>query len=655
MRTPGRRGRDPSPLVVGASVAQRAPQTLHGVGPTSVSPALIRVLSNALLVPLEGGSPGALPGTKLLIASLSESHAAPSTCRPPRARRTVRSAPSRVRTRRSLGLLLAPLLLVSALAPGAARAVDIEERRLGVSLASEGRCAPALEVLARVQTNPPTDPVVARLDGVCALRLQDHRRAVASLETARAIDPRAKDVDLLLAMAYYHAGRVDDASEAIARARAVDPERAEVLLYSGLVAYAQDDYAGAAMRLDAASQLSEAPVEPMASYFLGRAQVGADDEDEARRAFERVVRDHPGTPWADEAARALAELDGESDVDWWASVEVGLEVDDNALLRGRNVGLPAEISGQSDVRGFWFVDAGASLFEVGGFRTGGVLRYAGSEHDELERFDAHVPGATLWADRALGFGDASLRLQYDFDAAFIDFNEGNRDPFVLSHLVAASLYKPWTGGHYTVLETAFGVDDYGYERFEVPDDTNPATPVCEPGGVTFCGPLLNERNATDRDGLGLGASVLHHLPVPLAVPGLDAPWLEGAYRYQRYWSEGSEYDHHRHQIELGIGVGLPLEVFLRVRGRYAYSDYDNRSVFPDPSDVAATPVGERYFLDNDDREEHETGVRVSLERAFFERFVLTARYSRTRNRSNVDVFRYTRDLFGLSLRVGLGG
>lgn len=508
---------------------------------------------------------------------------------------------------------------------------DEAERSLGLRLADEGRCGPALEVLARVQGDPADDAEVALRDGLCSIRLQDFRRAIASLEDARDLDPLVPGVDLFLGMAYYHAGRIDDAAEALTRAGASDGDRAEFLLYSGLVAYAQTDYVASVGRLDAASQLSEAPVEPMASFFLGRARLGAEEPVRAREAFEKVVQEHPGTPWATEAARALEEMESGGDVPWWVTAELGLEVDDNALLRGRGVGLPSEVSGQSDVRGFWFLDAGASFLEFEEVTGGGTLRFAGSEHVDLEQFDTLAPGLTFWLDRAIPETDASLRLQYDFDAPFIDApRDQNLDPFVISHVVGASIFKPWKGGQYTILGTSVGVDDYKYERFDL------ALPP----------PDRNEEEATDRDGVGVSASALHHAPLALRVPGVEDGWLEGEYRYQRYWSEGSEYDHQRHQIEVGVGATLPFEIGLRVSGRYAWVPYGNPTVFPDPGTLVP---------DDDDREEHETGVRISLSRAIGEHLRVTARYSRTRNRSSAEVFDYTRDLFGLSVRVGLGG
>lgn len=558
----------------------------------------------------------------------------------------------------SAGWGRAILLACVVLAAPMARGAEDSDRALGLRLAQEGRCESALEVLGRLQGDPPEDFEVARFDGVCALRLQDFRRAIASLEAARELDPLADEVDLLLGMAYYHAGRIEEAASALVRAGAVGGDRAEFLLYSGLVAYAQTDYVAAAGRLDAASQLSDAPVEPMASFFLGRAQLGANDQDRARAAFERVLREHPGTAWAEEARRALDALDGSDDVPWWITAEVGLEVDDNVLLRGRGVGLPNEVSDQGDLRGFWFLDAGASFIDVAGVTGGAVLRFAGSEHDDLESFDTLAPGATFWLDRAVGERGASVRLQYDFDAPFIGADPDDPEPFVISHLVAASLFRPWDGGMYTILGSAVGVDDYRYDRsdFDVPDLTG-SGPDCT--GNSFCGPLLDEADATDRDGVGVTASLLHHVPIPHPIEALGPAWIEGEYRYQRYWSEGREYDHQRHQIEIGVGVQLPFEIGLRVSGRYAYAPYGNPTVFPDPEDVETaandSPDETVYRLSPKDRVEHETGVRVSLQRAFGEHVLVTTRYSRTRNRSNADVFDYARDLFGVSVRVALGG
>lgn len=528
-----------------------------------------------------------------------------------------------------------------------ANPVTASDRDVAIALAREGRCEVALEALSALDGLPETDPLVARRIGECALRLQRFREAARALETARRLDPDAPGVDLHLAMAHFHLGNHDAAAEALSRARTTSSDRPEFLLYSGLLAIESGDDDSAIRSLDAASRLSDRSVEPVASFHLGKALARAGDQERAKAAFERVKRQFPDSEWARQADRALAAMREDSGIPTWASLELGFEHDDNALLRGRGVGRPEEVSGQSDERGYWYLDVGALLLDQRDWSGGLTLRYGGTENNELERFDTHAPGGSLWLDRALG--TATLRAQYDFDAAWID-----SDPFVLSHLVSLSLFEPWSSGGNTVFSVAVGVDDYRYDRRPVPDGPpggGTGDPCADP--TRPCSPFgVDEVDETDRDGTGLRVGVIHHEPLPFENGWFKRPWIEGGYRYSRYWSEGREYDHQRHQVEIGAGIELPMALILRVAGHYAYVPHDHPTVFPDPSDVV---IGQQYPLDSRNRREHETGIRIRLERAFAEHVLVSTRWSRTRNRSTADVFDYTRDLFGISVRIGLGG
>ncbi len=543
-----------------------------------------------------------------------------------------------------IGLVFSVLILSMS---ANAQSIDPARRKLAIDLAQEGRCEVALVELAAVAEALPDDALIWQLIGECQLHLRQFRQAATSLENARRLDADVPAVNLHLAMSYFHQGELEAANQALARSEAVDSDRPEFLLYAGMIALARQDPGTAIGRLDAASRLDQGAVEPMASFYLGRAYAGSRDRERALDAFERVIREAPETVWAEEAERAIGTLDEEDSVKVWGALEIGFEHDDNALLRGRGVRQPDEISGQSDQRGFWFLDAGALLVMNDDWSGGIALRYGGSEHHELDRFDAHAPGGTIWLDRALGIADASLRLQADFDATWID-----GDPFVLSHLWTGSIYKPWETGAYTILSTSVGLDDYRYDTTPVRDGPGMTGGPC-PVGVLLCGPAgLDEKNGRDRDGRQVNVSLLHRELIPIESEWLARPWIEGQYVYSHYKSKGTEYDHERHQIGIGIGVELPLEVRLSVLGRYAYLPYANASTFPDPSDIQP---GLQYFLNNSARREHETLVRVGLERAFGEHVVVSTRWTRTRNHSNADVFDYTRDLFGLSVRIGLGG
>src|SRR5690606_21575543 len=148
--------------------------------------------------------------------------------------------------------------------------------------------------------------------------------------------------------------------------------------------------------------------------------------------------------------------------------------------------------------------------------------------------------------------------------------------------------KAWPTGGVTTLTPSIGVDDYGYPRADLDVPDAPAVP--EPGNPTSqpCSPIgVAEVGDTDPHGFPPIVSLVHRpcLPQP-PIAGLPRPWIEGGYRYQRYVSQGREYDHQRHQVELAAGIRLPFEIDLSVRGRYAYVPYDDRTVFPDPKDAA---------------------------------------------------------------------
>lgn len=559
-------------------------------------------------------------------------------------------------------LLIAAACL--SLAHAAVAPAEETGRSLGLSLARDGRCDAALELLVPLRGGAGGDAELERLTGECALREKRFDLAIEALEAARKLEPGADGLDLRLAEAYYHAGRLADAEAALDRAAPGDAARPEHLLYSGLVAFDRGDTARAVDRLEAAVATKDPGIEPLASFQLARAKARAEDGEGARAGFSRVVEGWSGTAWADQAARAITALDEESTLPVWASAELGFEADDNALIRGRGVAQPGEVSRQSDVRGYWFVDTGALWLRHAPWSAGTALRYGGSENRRIERFNTHAPGATLWLDRALAWQGSALRLQYDVDAAWIGADTRGDDPFLVSHLWSTSLFKPWQSiGATTSVSASLGLDDYGYRRrgLDVADVGQVGAGVCGPvvTGRSPCSPDgIDEIGATNRDGFGPILSLVHRQSLPQPpIDGFLLPWIEGGYRYQLYRSQGREYDHQRHQIEVGAGIRLPLAVDFSIRGRYSYVPYSNASVFADPADTREPRYANdtAYFLDGSARREHETNVRIALQRAFGRHVLVSARWSRTRNRSTADVFDYTRDLVGVSVRLGWGG
>jgi len=544
--------------------------------------------------------------------------------------------------------LLVCVCLASGLVPASVLALQSatpeSERGQALSLAAEGRCEPALPGLRRAHRALPRDAEVAQILGECAIRLRSFGLAVEALEAARRIAPTRPRLDLDLGIAYYHLGRLDAAAEALARAAdgesGAAPER---LLYSGLVALDRGEASLAARRLSQAARLEGRAVEPMASFHLGRAWDSLDERARAKEAFDRVVREWPETAWAEEARRALDRLKSRDRIRRWGSVELGLEHDDNVLLRGRGVDLPSEISGQSDERLYWLGEGGALLLDRARWSGGVTLRYAGAAQREIDSFDSQAPGGTLWLDRRLGSDASGVRLQYDFDAVWID-----EDPFLYAHRLAVSVDRSWGRAGRTRASVSVGFDEYRFDIDDIPDGIGQPGDPC-PGGIVVCGPPgLDEREARDRDGHDVNVALGHWMPLPWF-----GAWIEGELRYQRFQTQGREFDRQRHQVELAAGVELPWALRFTARGRYAYVPHDDPTTFPDPGGLPPGG-GVQLGLDAARRREQETFVQLRLERAFGPHVRVAADWSRTRNHSSSDVFDYDRNVLGISVRIVLG-
>lgn len=532
--------------------------------------------------------------------------------------------------------------------PAGASEIFVSQRTAAIEYAREGRCEVALEIFTTIQAEFPNDALVAQLTGECALRAQRFRLAEEALGRARSLDPETPEVDLHLAIAHFHQGEIDEAAAALGRAAAADSDQPEFLLYSGLIALERSEFVTAASALGAASRVGGRSMEPMASFFSATALAELARVDEAQAALDRVIAEFPETAWSDRAARAKEDLEAQAvdDFHYWTLFELGFEHDDNVVLRGNGVPLPNEISGQSDQRGFWAVDSGVLVDLDELWRIGGLLRYGGTSYADLSEFDSQALGSTIWLDRLLDETGTSLRLEYDLDGVWV-----NQDPFVVAHLGTISYYKPWEDFGSSVVSGSYEHRQYYYPRFQVQDVVaDPDPTVACPPSESLCGPAgINERTRTDRTGDAATVSLLHLLPFEFENPIASGLYVSGEYLYHRYWARGAEYDHQRHQVEIEAGATLPFDVFLKVGGRFAYSSYDNNSVFPDP------PVPRIYTLPSRQRRDRESGVWVEMSKALMENITLGAYFRRIRNRSNTEVFDYDQNAVGASLRVALGG
>ncbi len=530
--------------------------------------------------------------------------------------------------RRNVWGWVATTLIGVVLAGGSAvLASEVDDVRLvrANALAGAGRCAEALELADEIGSG---NAGAQHLRGRCHLQRARYAEAINALESARGLDTSLTGIDLDLAMARYHLGDLSGARQALDAATASSADRAEYHLYNGLLLLQATDSAGAARSLDRARQLSPESVEPTASYYAGLAWAGADEADKAAAAFRRVRELAPGTVWATEAERAEKRLAGGGGPSSWGWARLGVEWDDNVVLRGEGVRLPSEIGNGDDGRVVWVLHGGTELLRTEDWSGGATFTYYGSSHFQLDEFDEHYPVLGLWLDRRLG-ESTTFRLRYDFGYAWID-----NDPFLLSHELTPALFHDWGDAGRTKAYVSLYKYDYKFRPFDEFDATSA-------GGCNFlsCGPRgVNEATLRNRDGWG-------------TVTGLEHLWRLGALeselttgvRWHDFEARGTEYDYSGPELWLATETQLPWDLEFRTVVSWSDLDYDNPSTYP----VRLPLISPVFAPGTSDKDEERWRAAAELEWFLADRWSLMGRYTWSDNDSNVGVFDYSRWGFGM--------
>lgn len=536
---------------------------------------------------------------------------------------------------------LAALCLV--LSPTTSRAAD-EAKVLRIRaerLAASGDCTSALVLLEQALEMQPGDGDASRLAADCWIRGKRFAEARDALEAAKRSAPGTRGLDLLLGIARFHSQDLEGAADALHVARA-DGETSPLLdFYEGLLLLQRGESDGAAEKIAIAREAGAPGMEPLASYYEGLALAGAEDRRGARAAFRRARSIGGDTEWGEEAQRRLDDLSPFRAGSWWVEATVGVEIDDNVVLRGDGVRLPSEISDEDDARFAWRAKIGRELFRNETWSGGAMLSYSGSAHRDFSEFNVHFPIGSIWVDRRLG-ESLVAHLQYDAGYAWVD-----TESFLVPHAVTPALYYDWENGQRSALYSRFFWYDYRYRRSaDVPDGPGVVGGPClSPSDLVCAPPGIDEYRERNRDGHGHAITFEHGIPVERLRTSLTA----GA-TLHRYSARGNEYSYRGYEASLRTRSALPWAVMLDLGASYTYRPYDDPSTYPDPTGLVAN---RQYALDHDERSDDIWRFDVGVERAVTKTVIASLRYSFVNNRSNVRVFDYDRTVLGAYLTVRL--
>jgi len=504
-------------------------------------------------------------------------------------------------------------LLVAGAASADDRATVIQLR--AERLATSGECADAIALLDKAPAEARASGEHLRLRGQCEVELGQYAAAVQSLRAAKAADASLADLDLLLGISLYHTDDLAGALAALDAAAGHTDREAERELYRGLALLRSSQTREAALALERARRADPDKVEPVASYYASLAWHAERERDRARSALARVRELDPDGPYAEQAQQALR---SETGLDpWWAALTLGVEYDDNVILRATGNTQRDE----DDFRAVANLGWGVRLLETEDWSGGITGSYTGWAHFDQSDFDLHYPTIGAWLDRQLA-ADTLLRFRYDYGYAWIDY-----DPFLAVHSGRVSLLHDWQGAGTTEVFVAGANEEYLFSRSGI-------------GGSDVVA-------YQDRDGERVSTGFEHS--VPLGVLGAAA---RAGYTFSRFWSDGREWDHDAHRAHVGGSAVLPWDLLLDVEGAFAFHKHRYASSFPDPPGAFAIPVTPLTPTPATRRDRIWT-AGASLEKAVTEMVSVSTRYSYAHSRSNAGYFDYDRHVVGAYVTVRL--
>ncbi|MEK7865984.1 MAG: tetratricopeptide repeat protein [Planctomycetota bacterium] len=435
---------------------------------------------------------------------------------------------------------------------------------LGLSLVGQEELDEADRVLADGIARAPQSARIRFAMGRVALGRADGAAAQAHFEALEKLDPKWPSLHYWLGMAHLRQRNGKDALAHLQAETSADPKVKEAV------------------------KLAE-----------GMALIQMGQPDEARKRFEDLRAEAPGTPLA-ELAVGLEGRGVPEDRRLHLTVRLGERYDDNASL------VPTEgLFGLTDQS----------------YRTFGNTFEAGASYDLVRDQDLLI--------------DAG----YDF---YDVLNYSNRNTDIQGH--TAHVRGAWLGhlgGHTTKFDLGswYTYTFVHQESFQQRVSTIPSYSLALADWTTTTlaaghvwSDFLEQKHAdgTDRDRDAHDALVGVSQAFRLPFGGIQ---LQVGYQYNRAWAEGDDYDHDAHRARWGVLWPVPWQgLLLRVNGEHVFRDYDHVD-----------------SLAGESREDDEFVLRTGLTYPIGDSCDVSFIYSRDRNVSTLDINDFERNTYDLAV------
>jgi Tfp pilus assembly protein PilF len=437
--------------------------------------------------------------------------------------------------------------------------------------------------------------------GVTAARAERTEEAERHFQKALSIDRTFVPAHFDLGVLYYRTGQNDLAVKSFETVEKVDPGRAKVHYYLGQILQRQGKRNEAEAELEKALSL-DPHLALEVNYETGVVSYHGGDLETARKAFQNVMTISPESEAAQSAGGFLEKIDeeGAKKKRWDVSLSLGAQYDDNVILEPNQSPATAQtITDESDLVGVVFLRGRYHWLHLPDWTGRTEYSFYQNFHRDDLLEDFNIQNHQFIFNGGRRIGQSELLLQYELQYALL-----GGDSFMLKQTIGPRFILPESKQNLTELSYQFGA-----KRF---DD------------IEALFPNNSERNVQTHK-----AGFTHYYIFE------SKGNLHGGYFFEREIAgelpNEDDWTFSGHRFAAGFVLPPWRQLILAADAEYVFRTFDHGNQQPP----------------NEKRDDHELLAIVTLTRSFGARLDLSLQYLHQQNRSNISLFEYDRNIYGM--------
>ena len=476
-----------------------------------------------------------------------------------------------------------------------------------------GRYESAENLFRKALEAKPGDPEAIFYLGQSLTRAKKYSEAETVFSKLLEIKPGSGRAYLGLGIVLYNQERYREALDNLALAEKASTTEALVYYYQGLTHYKLAEYQQVPPRFMRAMTLGP-DLSSSAHYYSGLAYYQQGILDEARAEFEEAQKLEPESEFGRSATAYLEQIRAGTPIRrkkrWDLTFSISSQWDDNVVLLPSGFSPPAGptgISQNSDYRTALYLRGEVRAFEQGPFVGGASYALYQSFHRTLSGFDIESHAPTFFVQHTTG--PVQTRLQYIYDYALV-----GRSPYLIAHSIAPLITVRESPTLITQVLLKYEDLDFQDGRF-----------------------LFN----SFRDGHDWLAGAMQYWFFTRTIGHVRV-----GYTYDEYITAGknvslaaqaspADWAYRGHKASVGVSLPPFYKTTLDAGFDYYVQLYDNANSF--------SPGGAAFRTDK------IFNYYATAMRKLTDHFSLGLQYVHTDDNSNVAVFKYKRNIYGLVL------